>query len=289
MHVGLTACVAAAVLGICTQAAAIPVEETLAVPVAVTDRHGRSIAQPIVVTLFREPGHERYPLLVLNHGRAPDAYDRARMGRVRFAQAAGYFASLGFAVMVPTRIGYGDSGGADLEESGNCAHKSYAPGYEAAAQQVLQVMRAAGQRPDVDTTRTVVVGQSYGGGVAIALAAKNPPGLQLAINFAGGAGGDPEVRPGEPCSPEALRELFAEYGQTARVPSVWIYAANDRYMGTYPEQWFEAFRDAGGIGQYKAMPAFGRDGHGLFVRGLPVWKPVVAEALRNAGFHADTP
>lgn len=289
MHVGLTVCVAAAVLGICTRAGAIPIEETLSVPVAVTDRHGRSIAQPIVVTLFREPGLARYPLLVLNHGRAPDPYERGRMGRARFAQAAGYFASLGFAVMVPTRIGYGDSGGADLEESGYCAGKHYAPGYEAAAQQVLQVMRAAGERADMDTTRTVVVGQSYGGGVSIALAAKNPPGLRLAINFAGGAGGDPEVRPGEPCSPALLQRLFAEYGETARVPTVWIYAANDRYMGSYPEQWFDAFRDAGGIGEYKAMPPFGRDGHGLFVRGLPVWQPVVAQVLRDAGFQADMP
>ncbi|MBY4946327.1 dienelactone hydrolase [Cupriavidus respiraculi] len=289
MRAGLTACVAAALLGIGTQAGAIPVEETLSVPVAVTDRHGRSIAQPIVVTLFREPGHERYPLLVINHGRAPDPYERGRMGRARFAQAAGYFASLGFAVMVPTRIGYGDSGGADLEESGYCASKHYAPGYEAAAQQVLQVMRAAGERPDVDATRTVVVGQSYGGGVSIALAAKNPPGLRLAVNFAGGAGADPEVRPGEPCSPHLLKALFAEYGETARVPTVWIYAANDRYMGTYPEQWFEAFRAAGGIGQYKAMPPFGRDGHGLFVRGQPVWQPLVAQVLRDAGFHAEVP
>ena len=133
-------------------------------------------------------------------------------------------------------------------------------------------------------SRVVVVGQSFGGAAAVAVAAKNPPGLRLVINFAGGGGGNPLTRPGAPCSPERLSDLFAAYGRTARVPTLWVYTANDRYMGTYPREWFDAFRRAGGVGEFRAMPAFRTDGHQLFARGLPLWRPVVDEALRGAGF-----
>jgi dienelactone hydrolase len=282
-------CSIAAVCGLAAFLCAGPVaaetlEETISVPVTVADRDNRLISRSIVVTVFREPGRDRYPLLVLNHGRAPYPEERSRLGRVRYGEVAVYFASLGFEVMVPTRIGYGESGGEDVEDTGSCANKLYPPGYEAAAQQVMQVMAAAAERPEVDMSRVVVVGQSFGGATAIAVAAKNPAGVRLVVNFAGGGGGNPFTRPGAPCGPERLTDLFAGYGRTARVPTLWIYTANDRYMGTHPRQWFDAFVRAGGIGEFKAMPAFRADGHQLFSRGLPLWRPVVDEALRGAGF-----
>lgn len=261
-----------------------PIEETWSVPVSVMNADGAIVSRRLVVTAVRDPGRERYPLLVLNHGRAPDPSVRAQLGRVRLAEQAAYFASLGFQVVVPTRIGYGATGGEDLENTGPCHRKNYRPGFEVAAQQVLQVIDAARSRPEVDASRTVVVGQSFGGATAIALAAKNPPGVKLVINFAGGGGGDPRLHPGEPCAPDQQAALFAEYGRTARVPTVWIYSVNDRYMGPYPAQWFDAYRGAGGIGQYYLMPSFGRDGHQLFARGLAQWKPLVARALEEAGF-----
>ncbi|KAA6127002.1 alpha/beta hydrolase [Cupriavidus cauae] len=266
-------------------AGAAPLEETWSVPVTVTDAHGRQVSQRIVVTAFREPGHQRYPLLVLNHGRAPDPYARARLGRVRLAEQAAYFASLGFQVLVPTRIGYGASGGDDIENTGSCTRKNYRPGFEVAAQQVLQVIEMARSRPEIDVSRVVLVGQSFGGAAVIALAAKNPPGVRLVLNFAGGGGGDPRLHPGEPCAPDQQAALFAEYGRSARVPTHWIYTTNDRYMGPYPAQWFEAFRGAGGVGKYHALPAFGQDGHQLFARGLTRWKPLAENALRDAGFE----
>ena len=64
-----------------------------------------------------------------------------------------------------------------------------------------------------------------------------------------------------------------------------LYTTNDRYMGPYPAQWFDAFRGAGGVGKYHALPAFGQDGHQLFARGLARWKPLAEQALRDAGFE----
>jgi dienelactone hydrolase len=97
----------------------------------------------------------------------------------------------GFAVWVPTRLGYGESGTEpDPEYSGTCSGKKYIPAYEVAASSTLDVIAYAKQQSYVDPARIVVLGQSYGGTTAITLAAKNPSGLIATINFAGGGGGN---------------------------------------------------------------------------------------------------
>jgi len=184
-------------------------------------------------------------------------------------------------VWVPTRIGYGVSGSdEDPEDSGACGSKLYPPAYAASTEQVLQVMAYAKRLPEIDGTRIVSVGQSFGGTTSIALAARTPPGLVAAINFAGGGGGNSQTRPGEPCDPFRLAELFAGYGKGARVPTLWIYAENDRYFAPrYVRSWYDAFRAEGGNGELVLLPPFGEDGHLLFSRGMPVWHPIVERFL----------
>jgi dienelactone hydrolase len=268
----------------CGGARAEVVEQLLSVPVVI--RHARlgEIRADIPVAVFRDTARARSPYLLLGHGRAASAADRAAMGRARYTENSRYFVSLGFAVFVPTRIGYGAAGGPDAEDSGNCASKDYPPGYDAAAQLSAQVIDHARGLPWVDPRRGVVVGQSYGGTTAIALAARPPDGLQAAINFAGGGGGRPATHPGQPCSPERLESLFAGYGRDARLPTLWLYAENDRFMGAVlPKRWFEAFRSAGGSGGFVQLPAHGADGHGSFTRNPDAWRPQVEAFLRQAG------
>ncbi|MDP1671638.1 MAG: dienelactone hydrolase, partial [Burkholderiales bacterium] len=108
-------------------AAAIDIDERiLAVPVRVQGPDGQAIAQDIVVTVFEARGRSTYPLLVLNHGR-PAGDNRANLRRVRYSQAARFFAEFGFSVWVPTRIGYGASGTAiDAEFAGPCNNRNFA-------------------------------------------------------------------------------------------------------------------------------------------------------------------
>ena len=74
--------------------------------------------------------------------------------------------------------------------------------------------------------------------------------------------------------------MFADYGQTSRIPTLWIYAENDKWMGSkYPREWFEAFQARGGTGEYVLHPPFGDDGHNLFTRGFELWKPMVERFL----------
>jgi pimeloyl-ACP methyl ester carboxylesterase len=262
------------------------VEEKQELPVQVQDAYGKTIEHSIKLTVFYDnalPGP--HPVLVLNHGRAPDSERRQALGRARYSEASRYFTRWGFLVVVPTRIGYGITGGEDVENSGSCQRKNYPPGYAAAADETLAVLRAMRQRPDAAKDHSVIVGQSYGGATAIAVAARAEEGVVAAVNFAGGGGGNPKTRPGDPCMPQAMQSLFAGYGRTTRIPTLWIYTENDLYMGPkHPREWFDAFRAAGGQGEFVQFPPHGEDGHSLFTRFADTWQPVVADFLRRVGF-----
>jgi dienelactone hydrolase len=261
-------------------------EEQLRVPVKVAGALGKEVAQDIVVTVFHDDTAPRpYPLIVLNHGRSWDVAARAALGRAKYSAASRWFAGLGFMVAVPTRVGYGVTGGEDVEDSGPCNRKTYEPAYAASMTQTLAVIGVLRARGDVARDRTVVVGQSFGGTTAIAVAAQNTPGVQAAINFAGGGGGNPTTRPQQPCGAHLLERLFAGYGKTARIPTLWVYSENDMYFGPrLPRQWFSAYRAAGGPGEFSMFPAVGDDGHALFTRAPQSWQPRVLEFLRANGY-----
>jgi dienelactone hydrolase len=147
---------------------------------------------------------------------------------------------------------------------------------------VLEMLRA---RPDVAPDRAVIVGQSFGGATAVAVAAMNAPGVQAAVNFAGGGGGRPDTHPGDPCSPDTMKKMLAGYGATAKPPVLWIYAENDQYWGPdLPKEWFEAFRAAGGTGEYTRFPPHGKDGHSFFTAAPALWEARVLEFLRANGY-----
>lgn len=288
MHCGIRILMLLCMLAAVTHAAIVQaalVEEIVQLPVVVQDRQGQSHAHSITVTIFRDDARGASPFMLLNHGRAGTAQGRARLGRARYSAISAYFVGRGFAVFVPTRVGYGVSGGPDVEHTGACDAREFAPGFEAAAAQSLAVIRYAKAQSYVDVTRGVVVGQSFGGATAVALAAKNIDGVAAAINFAGGSGGSPTSRPEHPCSPQALAQTYAEYGRTARTPMLWLYSENDRYWGReYPYQWFEGFRTAGGIAQFVRLPPYRADGHASFTGNPEAWKPHVERFLASRGF-----
>ncbi len=255
------------------------------VPVKVALENGGTASGDLVVTVFTPAGAGKHPLIVINHGRAGDPAGRAKLGRARYTSASQFFADAGFVVAVPVRLGYGATGGPDLENSGPCGDRRFTPMFDRAASQISQVVQAMSQRPDVDASRIVVLGQSVGGGSTVALAAQNPPGVKAAINFAGGAGGDPVRSPGKSCGPERLQATYAAYGQATRLPMLWIYTENDLYWGPdWPKQWVAAYNQAGGHATFVPMGPDGENGHSLFTHSPQKWKPIVAKFLREQGF-----
>jgi len=274
---------------VCVAACAGLREELIDLPVTASSIYGRSYSGTIKVVVWRDDARERSPFMLLNHGRPSSPADMAKMGTVKYSDNSRYFVGLGFAVFVPTRMGYGVSGGEDLEYSGGCSDKRYVPAYEAAAQQSLQLIEYARSRPYVDAARGLVVGQSYGGMTSAALAAKNPAGVVAAVNFAGGGGGDPKGRPGNPCRADLLEALYAQYGTTARIPTLWLYSENDRYWGKdRPRTWFAAFTAKGAPAEFVQLPALppelGDDGHATFTRHPSAWRPPFEAFLRQQGF-----
>ena len=281
-------CLCALWLGSTSAAWAALREEQLDVPVKVVDMYGKTIEQTVKVTVFFDDNNPTpAPVLVLNHGRAVKPEDRAKLGRVRYSEASRFFVRRGFIVALPTRIGYGVTGGEDIEYSGDCRRRNYPPGYAAAAAQTLAVLDAVRQRPDASKDRAVIMGQSYGGATAATVASLNPPGVQASINFAGGGGGNPDTQPQQPCLPQQLERMFRGYGETARIPMLWVYTENDMYFGPkLPKVWFDAYVAAGGKAEFVQFPPHGTDGHSLFTRFPEVWQPRVAEFLEASGFKA---
>lgn len=271
----------ASLLGAGAAAAAI-VEDVVALPVEVSDVYGQTWHREITVTIWREDARERSPFLILNHGRAGTATRREKLGRAKYSANSRYFVSLGYAVFVPTRVGYGVTGGPDVEYSGKCSDRDYPPAYEVAAQQSLAVIAYAKTLPYVDPAKGLVVGSSFGGATAIALAAKNVPGVVGAVNFAGGGGGRPKTHPADPCRNDRLTELFAGYGTTSRIPTLWLYSENDRYFGTEkPRAWLKAFEAGGGIGRFVQLPPFKDDGHPSFTRNPSAWRPAFERFIKG--------
>jgi dienelactone hydrolase len=250
------------------------IEQTIKVPVTLRVPGGPELRQDIAVTIVREAAVDRRPFLVLLHGRGASQAERTAMGLQTYPANSHYFASKGFVVLVPTRVGYGVSGGPDVEYTGTCAYKRFADGAAVAADETRQVLAYAARLAYVDPDHGIVVGESFGGLVAIAISASDLHGVVAAINISGGDGGDARKRADQPCRPDQMRDTFARYGSTNRLPTLWMYSANDRVWGpVYPGQWFAAFIDAGGRGQFVELPADKNNGHYIFNRNAAAWHP----------------
>lgn len=261
-------------------------ETVVKVPVTLKLVDGRMHTGEMVVTHYRPQGDGPFPVVVLHHGRS---LDRTEPKRFRSVGSVRFWIRRGFAVIVPTRLGYGDSGlrpDPDFS-SRECENRSYVPAMAAMLTQTEAVLAMARGLPWIDGQRVLVVGQSYGGFAAVGASGHAIQGLVGAINFAGGGGGNPIARPGNPCGADKLAETVAAAGTTARVRMLWLYAENDRYWGAnLPRKWHAAYAKAGGKADLVMFPPVGDDGHRLIGDGFSLWRPYVDRYLERLGFQA---
>ena len=236
---------------------------------------GRAQSVQLETTVFRPPGPGPFPLLIVNHGKAPG--NPKLQSRDRFIYLATAFVRRGYAVMVPMRTGFANSTGKFVEYGCNMT----ANGYEQAGD-IADVVRFARSQPWIDNEHIVLAGQSFGGLASMAAATQDLPGVRGIMNFAGGL----KVH-GDLCNWQgALVKAFGEYGRRNKLPSMWLYGANDSYFG--PElvaRMHGAFTAAGGKADLVAYGAFKKDAHGLLGNrdGAAVWLPEVERFLVGVG------
>lgn len=226
------------------------------------------------VTVYRPQGDGPFPVLVINHGRAPG--NAKLQPRYRPALAAREFVQRGWAVVVPMRQGFSQSGGSEISAGCNV----HSNGLQQ-ARSVRRTLDWLATQPWADVSRNVVMGQSHGGLTTLAYGTAPHPGTRLLVNFAGG------LRQ-ENCTAwqQNLIRAIGDYGAETRLPSLWFYGDNDSYFP--PFVWrsaHERYAQAGGRADLVAVGQFGSDAHSLFGSraGVPIWLPKVLAALDAAG------
>ncbi len=229
----------------------------------------------------------------MNHGVSLNAKERSFFPLVEFRDTAFWFARQGYLVVAPVGPGYG-GGGFDVPERG-----IYGPFFSHIGPCDNPNFRGAGlmiatldnwiidyltEQKLVIPNKAIVVGQSAGGWGAIALSSQNPSSVRAIITFAAGRGGRVDGKPNNNCAPDELVRATAAFGQTSRIPMLWLYSENDTYFGPeLSKRMHDAFTAAGGNAEYHLLPPVAGDGHFLVhsVDAMPVWTPLVIDFLQR--------
>lgn len=233
-------------------------------------------------TLWRPKGAGPFPLAVLGHGSSQDAQERAGDPTPKYQALARWLVHQGYAVILPVRPGHAPTGGPYREDQFGCDNPVYAESGLAAAEALAATLAYMTAQSFIRKDGAIAVGQSAGGWAALALASENPRGLRAVINFSGGRGGHAGNNPGVDCAPDKLIAAAASFGATARVPSLWLYSANDTYFGpALSRRMVSAYQAAGGKAEYDLLPPVRAEGH-FFVEypeSVQIWGPLVKSFL----------
>jgi dienelactone hydrolase len=232
-------------------------------------------------TLYRPSGGGPFPLAIINHGSEQSANARALAPLPSFPTATAWFLAHGYAVLIPERPGHGKTGGRYLEDQGSCNAADYVAAGNGAADSIAAAIAYMHVSPAILPTGVVLIGNSAGAWGALALAARQPPNIRAVIDFAGGRGGHNGGRPLSNCSPDRLVAAAATFGKTSKIPTLWLYAANDTYFPPdLSGRMAEAYRNAGGNVDYRLLPAISGEGHAL-IANQAAWAPSVEAFLKS--------
>jgi dienelactone hydrolase len=214
--------------------------------------------------LFRPAGAGPFPLAVIAHASTQNVLRRAQMPQPEYRALSAWLVARGFAVLVPERPGHGATGGRYLEDQGGCDDANYSRAGYATADSIAAALGYLREQSFIRKDGAVILGHSAGAWGALALAGENPKDVSMIIAFAPGRGGHANDRPNQVCAPHSLVTSAGEFGDEARVPVIWLVAANDSYFTPdLSRQMADAFRAGGSKVDFRVLPAFGSEGHGL--------------------------
>jgi dienelactone hydrolase len=214
--------------------------------------------------LFRPPGDGPFPLALIAHASTQNALRRAQMSQPEYRALAAALVARGFAVLVPERPGHGATGGKYLEDQGGCDDANYSRAGYATADSIKAAFDYVQAEDFIQQEGAVIVGHSAGAWGALAMAGENPKVISAIIAFAPGRGGHADDEPNKVCAPHTLVASAAEFGDDAKIPVIWLVAANDSYFPPeLSKQMADAFRGGGDKVDFHVLPAFGSEGHWL--------------------------
>jgi dienelactone hydrolase len=235
------------------------------------------------VTLLTPEGAGPFPLAVLNHGAAQHGQTPRAVPRYVYTFSAYYFLSRGYAVAMPMMRGFAASGGKLPNTGCDLAALGYAD-----ARDIAAVIADLAREPDLDTSRVVVGGQSFGGWNTLALGATamRPQRVVGLVNFVGGVRSSGCDGGATAAGNRALVAGMTAFGSRTRIPSIWFYGDNDSIFPVPVWQAMaRAYRKAGGPAVVVPVGRFMSDSHQLlsFGEGLPLWTGKVDAFLRGIG------
>jgi dienelactone hydrolase len=245
----------------------------------------------VLVTQVCRPAADKFPdskpapLMVLNHGSPANSGQRPAMKPYACdSEPAAWFLARGYVVAMPMRRGYGETSGPWLEEYGRCSDPDFHRGGLPAAEDMNSAVQYLEKLAYVQPGRTVIVGQSAGGWGSLAYSSRNPKGVIAIVNFAGGRGGWAGNQPNTNCVPERLAAGAGKYGETARLPTLWIYTQNDSFFAPEISRAMHArYTATGGKAEFHLLPPWSTDGHGFMsARGAAaIWGPLVERFIAD--------
>jgi dienelactone hydrolase len=233
--------------------------------------------------LFRPPGDGPFRLAVIAHASTQNVLRRAQMPQPEYRALAAWLVARGFAVLVPERPGHGATGGKYLEDQGGCDEADYSRSGRATADEIAAALNYLRGQSFIRPDGAIVLGHSAGGWGALALARGNPQGLAAIVAFAAGRGGHANDFPGQVCALHTLIASAAEFGDGARVPVIWLVAANDSYFSPdLSRKLADAFRSGGDKVEFHVLAASGGEGHWLAETeaGVKIAAPELDRALK---------
>jgi dienelactone hydrolase len=233
----------------------------------------------LVVTLYTPDGPGPFPLAVMNHGASGSIVRPEDTDRYRFTMSAYYFLSRGFAVALPMMRGFAGSEGKQIGYGCDLAHIALNN-----ARDIAAVINDFSAYANIDTSRVIVAGQSFGGWNTLALGVIAPAGVRGLINFNGGihsssCNGDEGL---------ALAEGARSFASQTHLQSIWFYGENDSlFMPNVWRSMHAAYTAAGGQAELVDIGRFIVDSHQLlsYPESIPQWAPKLDAFLQRIGLN----
>jgi dienelactone hydrolase len=216
----------------------------------------------------RADAEGRLPIALIVHGKPADLGNMEREHTDSVVRQARDLAARGWLAVAAMHRGFGQSDG-PYPPGMTCDPRALVQRLNSDADELAAVLSRVTQRPDADATRIIVIGVSAGGADAVALAARNPPGLLAVVSVSGGL----QIR-NCPTWQDNLVAAEKAFGALAKMPQLWLYARNDSFFEPgLVERMRSAALDGGADIKLVMFNPMGSDGHDLFgmVLGRVAW------------------